>query len=273
MQIKNLSNTDLEEIVFAILISFEGYFVSMPSDNEYWAKRYKSARVDYSLSFGMFDGENLIGFIIHGIDEREGILTAFNTGTGVAPSYRGQAIVDQLYKYAFPILKERGIQKCALEVVQENARAIRVYERIGFNRTKDYRCFKGKLASSTYKTSLQKILLSDINNPQHHFYSWDNCKAAMLATPTNTYEQYEVFKEQKAIGFFIINPQSGYLPQFEIHDSANPSHWQDLFDGIAQINRSLKIINVDARRTKLLEQLDQLALENNINQYEMDLIL
>ena len=65
MKIRSLENTAIEDIVFAILVSFENYFVTMPTDPNYWSQRFKRARVDFSLSFGMFVDDMLIGFIIN----------------------------------------------------------------------------------------------------------------------------------------------------------------------------------------------------------------
>lgn len=271
MEIKALSTTPLEEVVFAILMAFEGYFVSMPSDTTYWGNRFQAARVDWDCSFGLFDKGELVAFIINGIDERGTDKIAFNTGTGVVPKYRGQKIVDQLYEYAFPFLHNKKVTHCALEVVKENSRAIRVYERIGFSITKEYYCFKGKLAVSSYQTTLEEANLATINNPKEYLYAWDNSNRSIENSPIGTYTCYEVLNlEQEKIGFFVINAASGYLPQFEIYNPALTAHWVLLFDGIAQINRAIKTNNVDAQRRAQRAALLSLGLENTINQYEME---
>lgn len=271
MEIRDLSTTSLEEVVFAILMAFEGYFLAMPSDVDYWEGRFQAARVDWTCSFGLFDKGELVAFIINGIDGRGADKLAFNTGTGVVPKYRGQKIVDQLYEYAFPILQEKKITHYALEVVQENSRAIRVYERIGFSITKEYCCFKGKLPKSKQETTLLKAELVNIKNSKEHLYAWDNSNRAVAKSRTGTYSCYEVLNlNQEKIGFFVINVQSGYLPQFEIYQANLRENWKLLFDGIAQINRTIKINNVDAKRVELIPILLDLGLENTINQYEME---
>lgn len=271
MEIRDLSKTSLEEIVFAILMAFEGYFVTMPSDPAYWKSRFEGARVDWTCSFGLFDEGELVAFIINGVDDRGTSKIAFNTGTGVVPKYRGQKIVDQLYEYAFPFFKQKKITDYALEVVQENSRAIRVYERIGFEITKEYYCFKGKLAASAYQTILKQSNLNKIQTSKEHLYAWDNSRSAIENSPDGTYRCYEVLSlEEEKIGFFVINPKSGYLPQFEIHQTDLKENWTLLFDGIAQVNRDVKINNVDAKRMDQRAILTDLGLENIINQYEME---
>jgi ribosomal protein S18 acetylase RimI-like enzyme len=271
MEIKDLSTTSVEEVVFAILMAFEGYFLTMPSDPSYWAGRFQAARVDWTCSFGLFEEGELVAFIINAIDERGKHKIAFNTGTGVLPKYRGQQIVDQLYEYALPFFDEKKITHCALEVVQENSRAIRVYERIGFSITKEYYCFKGKLATSSYQTTLEQVNIDDRQDAKADLYAWDNSTRAVKNSPIGTYRCYEVFNlEQEKIGFFVINPSSGYLPQFEIYQTSLSENWHLLFDGIAQISRVVKINNVDAKRTDQRTVLVDLGLENTINQYEME---
>jgi GNAT superfamily N-acetyltransferase len=274
MHIQNLSTTDLEDIVFSILVSFDGYFVTMPSETRYWADKFKRARVDFSLSFGMFDKDVLIGFIINGIDTFNGELTAFNAGTGVVPKFRKKGIVAKLYAYAFPVFKEQGINRCALEVIQSNAVAIRVYERIGFSTQKSYSCFKGKLSRSKEEVRLEIKKFSSIKNNHQGYYSWDNCDAGINKSEESTYQIFEVFdsKNQK-IGFFVINSKSGYLPQFEIIETSNFQHWQLLFDGIAQIRQDIKINNIDTKRKNVIDALLALGLEKYIEQFEMQLTI
>lgn len=271
MEIKALSTTAVEEVVFAILMAFEGYFLTMPSDTAYWEGRFQAARVDWNGSFGLFDEGELVAFIINGIDQRGKDKIAFNTGTGVIPKYRGQKVVDQLYEYAVPFFEQKKITHYALEVVQENSRAIRVYERIGFSITKEYYCFKGKIAPSMHLTTLEQVNIATINHSQEHLYAWDNATSAIKNSQAGTYTCYEVLNlEQEKIGFFVINAESGYLPQFELYKTDLIKNWDLLFDGIAQISRVLKINNIDARRTEQRAVLVRLGLENTINQYEME---
>lgn len=274
MQIKSLNNTSLEDIVFTILMAFDRYFVTMPSDTDYWKKRFACARVDWEYSYGMFDEQGiLIGFIINGIDQVNHKWVAFNTGTGVVPKYRGQKIVDQLYNHAFPHLKAKGIDCCVLEVIQENHRAIRVYERIGFSIQKEYECFKGTIAPSSYRVHLKEISMEELKEKPQDFYAWDNSYAALIRAEEGQYQVYEVCKEEEAVGFFVINPQVGYLPQFEIYQPQQSKHWLWLFEGIAQINSTVKINNINSKRTELIQQLQVLNLEQTISQYEMELSL
>ncbi len=276
MEIHSLTETPLEVVVQCLTQSFSDYFVKMPADPAYWKQRWKGARVDYRASYGAFEKEELVGFMVHGVDLRNGLYTAFNTGTGVIPSARGQRIVQKMYEKALPELKERGVQICALEVIQENEKAIKAYQRAGFSVIRELRCYKGSLTSKNEHTvQLKKMDLHFFNWDAYEgqpFYSWDHVQAGILQQE-NAYDLYEVAQNQEGIGYFVINPQTGYLAQFDISDRRYPMHWTLLFEGIAQVSTELKIVNVDSRETAKNQTLEYLGLDNYINQYEMELKL
>lgn len=270
MEVRSLHNTPLNTIVDCLLISFEDYFVPMPTQLSYWEDRFKGARVDLDLSFGCFEQEQLIGFIINGIDDHQGKLTAFNTGTGVIPSHRGKKVVDHIYDFALPVLQKAGVQKCALEVVQANDRAIRVYERIGFHITKKFLCFKGQLPPANEGLEVQAIPFSEVatrNTPFHDYYSWDNMNAAVI-TAGSLYTTYLVRDQAgEEIGYFTLNLKNGYLAQYEsFQDDFNP-----LLKGISQIRREVRINNVDIERADVVIFLLAAGLDNHIDQFEMEM--
>ncbi|KAA1181018.1 GNAT family N-acetyltransferase [Paenibacillus sp. B2(2019)] len=64
---------------------------------------------------------------------------------GAIPLYRGRRLVTQIYRHAFPILKEHHVQKCLLEVNQTNEKAIKVYSALGFQINRERVCLKGRI--------------------------------------------------------------------------------------------------------------------------------
>jgi len=102
MKIKSLETTSLHEIVTCFSEAFADYIIKMPNDPVFWKERWRLARVRYDLSFGAFEGDQMVGFIMIGVDQDAGHLTAFNTGTGVIPAFRGRQIVDKIYEKAIP---------------------------------------------------------------------------------------------------------------------------------------------------------------------------
>ncbi len=272
MQIKNLEHTSLADIVTCLLQAFKDYFVKMPESPDYWEQRFKGARLELSLSFGVFDQDKLVAFILNGIDQRDGYLTAFNTGTGVLESYRGQKLVDQIYHFALPKLKQSGVGKCVLEVIQANHRAIRVYERIGFSICRNYPCFKGKIPDLPLEVIVKPIDLTSYQqreNPNLAFYSWDHGMEAVNIL-SDSYQAYLVMNQlEQIVGQFLINPTNGNLAQLE----ASSTHLPQLFAAVRQVCPEIKINNVDDRRADLIQYLNQIGIANPIDQYEMEMVI
>lgn len=269
MIVKNLGNTDFDTILDSFLLAFENYFVTVPTDSNYYKERWKAAKVDFNFSYGMFDGDKLVGFVIHAIDQRGGRLMAFNTGTGVIPDYRGQKIVQSIYEYALDDLKRIGVTNCALEVITKNEIAIRSYKGIGFTTCRTYKCFKGTINSETIeKVTLEKVDLEKVdwaNLPNQHYYSWDHQKESILRS---NYRFFHVLTDTSPESFFIIQPNTGYLVQFDVLLEGENA-WNRLILGIRQISSTIKINNVDERSTVKLEQLNAVGFVNTVDQFEM----
>ena len=276
MFIKSLKDVKMAALVKCFNLAFSDYFVKMPTTIDFWEERWKAARVDYSLSFGMFDEKEIVGFIINGIDFKENTLTAFNTGTGVLPKYRGRKIVKKLYNFANPEFLKKGVKKCSLEVITENEKALKAYLSIGFKITNILKCYSGTLKVTPSKdltlVSVEFDKINWENLPNQEFYSWDNHRNA-LSILEKDYKCFEVFEQAKRIGYFIVNPQTGSLAQFDLLDEKKMSNWPKLFAGIKIIVPEIKINNVDERQIEKINVIGKVGLNHVIDQYEMEFII
>ena len=272
MTVKNLSTISFNELLDCFLLAFENYFVKMPSDRNYYKERWKAANVDYNLSYGLFDQGKLVGFIIHAIDKRNGIVTAFNTATGVIPEYRGKKIVKSIYNYALQDLAKHGIQKSTLEVITKNNIAIKAYEGVGFKISKNFKCFEGEIKiENDEEFEVEQIALKNINwntLPNQQYYSWDFQKETLLKG-NNSF--FQVLRNKKPESFFIINSDTNYIAQFDVLHTKNKG-WNRLFTAInKQVSGNIKIINVDERLEDKLNCINSIGLKHLVDQYEMEL--
>jgi len=273
MIVRSLQNTNIDKIIDCFLAAFDNYFVKMPTDFNYYKQRWKTSGVRFDLSFGMFDNEKLVGFILNAIDERQGTLIAYNAGTGVIPEYRGNRILKSIYKYAIANLAENGISKCILEVIKENDIAIKSYESIGFNLCKRYKCFNGTIsAANNFKVALKEISYLDFNwdkTINQDLYSWDNHKNSLK---NGDYRYFQIFKENERESYFVINRDNISIAQLDVLVN-NPASWSRLFQGIKTISENIKINNIDDCLTDKIAAIESAGLVNYINQYEMELNL
>lgn len=293
MLVKNLAHLPISNIVDCILLCFGGdYFVKFPSDLDYWTERFRKDRVDLSLSFGMFEENELVGFILTGIDVHRGLLTAYNTRTGVIPSFRNQRLVDQIYAHALPKFKQRGIVTCTLEVIQRNANAVRVYERIGFTPTRVLKCFKGVLPlldNHLQHVSTTLVQHSEVQEyySDAQYYAWGSSRQALVNSTSGAFHTYLVFVSEGGqavnIGQFVIEPISFSLAQLEISATLSEDKdeemiivlWGHLFQGIAAVceGNPICLWNVDVNRIALLKYLQSTGLENMFDQDEMNMTI
>ncbi len=271
--VRKLENIEFDIIIDCFLKSFANYFVDIPTDKNYYKERWKMAKVNYGLSYGMFDGEELVGFIINAIDEREGIKIAYNTGTGVLPEYRGKRIVKSIYDYAIPDLKKNGVLKCSLEVIIENTKAVKIYKSIGFGICKTFNCFSGIIKPNrNEKVAIRSVSYNEFDwndLPNQDLYSWDFHSRVIK---NGDYRYYQIYKENLVESYFVINPKNGYLAQFEVLIESQGC-WNRLFSGIRDVSNSVKIINVDHRLNKKIAYINSIGFLNTVNQYEMEMSL
>lgn len=273
MTIRTLSDIPFDDILACFLSAFKGYFVKMPTDRYYYEKRWKAAKVNFNYSYGMFDGDQLVGFLIHAIDKRAEVLTAFNTGTGVIPAYRGKRVVKSLYHHALYDLRQKRVKKSTLEVITENHVAIRAYESVGFTVCKKYECYAGHInVDDIGQFEVEEIALKDIcwqSLPNQQYYSWDFQKETVSR---GNYTFFQVLYKQRAESFFIINRENQYVAQFDLLHP-NDGAWLRLFSAVKRMSSTIKIINLDSRLTEKRNTLQQVGLEHLIDQYEMELTL
>ncbi len=71
---------------------------------------------------------------IQGVVDRLGLGSIQNIG--VVPSLRGHGLGTCLIEQALAGFRSHGLRKASLEVTAENSRAVRLYQRLGFRRTK-----------------------------------------------------------------------------------------------------------------------------------------
>ena len=270
LHVKNLSQVPFVTLVGCFLDAFQDYTVRMPTDFEYYRQRWRAAGVDFALSYGMFDGDQLVGFIIHAVDERGGQRIAHNTGTGVLPAYRGRRIVQRIYDYALPDLRRNGVERTTLEVLTTNERAIRAYRRVGFRITREYRCYRGNLSkASTVPVELREHSMAEVQweeLPDQSFYSWDFQPATLLAG-NNRF--FWVLYAGERESYFVLHPERKYLAQFGVLQE-RAGAWERLFAGVRSQAELVKVINVDARLTEKLAVLERWGFERTVDQFEME---
>jgi hypothetical protein len=230
--------------------------------------------VNTELSYGMFESDQLMGFILNGVDQRDGHHIAFNTGTGVIPEYRGKKMVKMIYEHAIPELKAQGITKCGLEVIKINDIAVKTYQGIGFEVCRELKCFGGSISNQPQRDI--EVVEVDSKNwnwdilPQQELYSWDNHQNSLSR---GEYRYFKVKNKGADSAFFITNQSKSYIAQCDPLVSTDES-WQDLLCALEQETDAVKINNIPKDQDIKIEKIESVGgLLNTVDQYEMELYL
>ncbi|MEK5397202.1 GNAT family N-acetyltransferase [Paenibacillus sp. FSL K6-2859] len=278
MLIKNVEDIELQEFTTCFNEAFSDYVIPFQVSAQHLADKFAGAGVNYQMSFGAFDQDKQVAFVMHGIGERNGERTAFNTGTGVVPLYRGKRLVAQIYRHAFPILKEANIQKCLLEVIQTNVKAIKAYSALGFQIHRELVCFKGRinvnLPADHRRTFISMVRLEEFDWTSVHAYwnfepSWEQSAEAILRNP-HLYDVVTIMEDNKICGYAVIKSANGAVLQFGVlREKRNQGLGRSLFHWIGERHALITVNNVDKRDINSIRFLKEVGLDVFIEQYEM----
>lgn len=265
-----IEDVALEEIVKIFVQSFVNYYVVMPTETKFWKKRWKTNRVRYDLSIGTFDDEgNLIGFMIIGVDYRNGKKVAFNAGTGVVPEFRGQKLVKRMYQYAIPLFKKNGIEEMALEVINKNIKAIKAYQSVGFKIEKLYQCFRSTdMILPTFIAYHSKKVKHPNWKKYEQFtvenYCWEYLIEG-IEINIKKVKCFEIYSQSdELMAYYIINPKSKSILRFE---AKNENGYHALFNHWYTNFGQITILNV--QHPEKIKFLENYKFNNNIDQFEM----
>ena len=276
MEIITLDKISLSDLTVCLNQAFSDYFVKFSATESYLQQRWKGAGIDFSLSSGVMEEDKLVGFIVNRIRDWNGLKTAFNAGSGVIPSHRGNGLTEKMYQFLRPKFIENGIQSMALEVIQENIKAIHVYEKVGLKIRRGFHCFSGEIKiDSTNPT--QDLVIKEIKNPTwelfNSFYdfepAWESNNLA-IKTCQELYSFFGVENNHQLIAFAIVKNKNGDIPQFGVHSKFR-NQWvgKFLFSHISTLHSSIRSNNIDASALSVLKFLETIGLKNTVNQYEM----
>jgi ribosomal protein S18 acetylase RimI-like enzyme len=143
------------------LEAFADYAMGAPrtTEEQFFLRMQKNA-VDYDLSVGAYDSGRMVGFTLIGVDSWGGALTAYDAGTGIVPKFRGQRLACRMLDHALPTLHDRGVERFALEVLQQNEPAIKAYRKAGFETTRELHSYVADVAPLTARETSSFVLRS-----------------------------------------------------------------------------------------------------------------
>jgi len=237
------------------------------------------------LSFAAFDKDRIVAFTLNGIGSFNQIKTAYDTGTGTLPEYRGQGLASKIFKYSLPYLISEGVRQYLLEVLQHNTAAVSIYKKLGFQVSRSF---------NFYSQSLSKLTLTKLN--EQTFFIIENKQVTELESFVlfNDYElawqnSFEAVKrsvgdfgalicieDEIPVGYCIYEALSGDITQLAVkmgyrRKGIGRALLQKAIESIT--HTSVKLINIDENCEYMTTFLEGFAIPLQGQQFEMILDL
>jgi ribosomal protein S18 acetylase RimI-like enzyme len=276
-EIKSLQGVKITQVLDTFNESFSDYLVPMNLTLEQFNSKLHTENINWDYSIGVFFDSNLCGFILHFEDFEKGKKILYNGGTGVIPTQRGNHWTQKMYETFYPIFKENGVEEMVLEVLAANEKAIKVYQKIGFETERIVKCFRGTIPQDL--TLHPEIQIKEIQTADWGIFqsfwevlpTWQNTPSVLDRTDTK--KIVGAYLDDKLVGYAIYNPTTKRLNQLAV----DPQHRrkyiaETLLSEIGKKEEAeFTLLNVDEDATGLLSLLQKMNWKNTVDQLEMRL--
>lgn len=278
-----LENISIENLHSTFLEAFSDYQVKMDLPLLKLQQMLQGRGYVATASIGAFNNNILIGFLLNGIRQWEGKLTAYDTGTGVIETYRNKGITTNMFINAKELLEKMEVEQYLLEVIQSNASAVYLYKKQGFQISREFECFNLDKNKYTFKPEykVQSVDRIDENEWKEliKFWdfkpSWQNSIDAINALSDNFL--YSIVREDNTIvGYGIIDKNTGSIPQIAVDKNyRGRGIGRNIFANLLKGTKSsnISVLNVDSTCHSMKHFLLNVGFEESVKQYEMILNL
>ena len=282
MKISSLEHTDFDTLFRGFERAFSDYEIHFDKDEV----RSMLLRRGYDphLSFAAFDNGEIAAFTLNGIGQFNGIPTAYDTGTGTAPEYRGQGLAGEIFTHSLPFLRYAGIRQYLLEVLQTNQKAIAVYRRMKFEVTRELDCFRQTIDSIRTTINVNadcRIGPIDVSSIKEATSfrdfdpSWQNSIESIVRGESSL-TCLGAFLDGELAAYCVFDPSTGDLTQIAV----SPEHRHKgiasrlLHEAIPRFSTDfIKVLNVSADNSTLPSFLRSMNITPAASQFEMILPL
>jgi len=279
--VRPLQDTDIDQMHQCFTEAFQGYFVPMQLSKAQFRHRFcDKLAINLALSAGAFDGNVLVGFIFTSTGLYNGVVTAYNAGTGVLPTHRGRGITVHMYNKLQQWCTARGIRQCLLEVITANKGAIRSYERCGLHMVEKYRCFQLPVDRPLVANGAHPVVRIHRATKAH----WPQYEAFWQATPSFSSTPQVIDREGTAmyiaeaylanalVGYIIFDPKTGRIEQLAVAPALNRQGIGSALLQYADQQTSvagMSVLNVPESTPEMVAFFQSRGFINHLNQYLM----
>lgn len=276
MTVHTLETFSIQDITSVFNEAFSDYIIPFQLTQMNLLDKIKSENIFLDYSIGISVNDQLVAFILTGIDSKDNAMLSYNAGTGVIPEFRGNHFPQKMYDYLLPLLKKNNIHHHQLEVITQNTKAIQIYENIGYHISKQVSCFKGTVSvpNSSSPFIYRRIDVVDESDVQpfwNHQPTYQNTLSSINRN-SELHESMGAFFKGSCVGYITFVTTTGRIKQFGVHpDFRQKGIGQHLFYEVQKINPNseISLINIDTNDTETIAFLQKINLNRTVEQFEM----
>lgn len=230
LEIRALRESEIPLIHDLVLDAFAIYPVPMQPTLEQLTNMLVRRGVDWPTSFAAFHDEQLIGVIMTAIDEWPALHTgAYAILTAVRRGWQGKGVLTALFEWLNLGLDRRQVTQMQLEVLIDNPRARRAYERLGFDTERHLFCFdlprltrpqrfREQLGFEVFEGDAAAAAQAQRGEVWMSFWSlmpaWTGSTWTVLRTKSRLV--FEARWEDEVCGYAVLDPKSTELMQLAV---------------------------------------------------------
>lgn len=281
IQYKRCSEVNIDLVYEAFKDGFSDYIIKMEVSKGDFIKRFFGLEGNsLEHSFLVLDGDKPVGVILGGIKDYENIKTMRCGTLAVHPNYRGVGVSQKLFELHKDEAIQNGCKQLFLEVIVGNDRAIRFYNKLGYEKVYDLSYYNLKDMTKIIHRECKGIEVKQLEFPAfkveiqkwlHFHINWQNDMDYIEKTNNLFYGAY-VNNDLK--GAICINEQGKISFIFIDKEYRNRSIGSKLLQ-VARDELNLESLSIGFPNNNLLEGfLKKTGFEkNSLAQYEMYVLI
>jgi len=280
IEIRNLKNVGFDDVFHAFERAFCDYAISFGKDEV--RSMLKRRGFNPGLSFAAFDNGEIVAFTLNGTGIYGNVATAYDTGTGTIKEYRGKGLAQEIFTHSIPYLKQSGIERYVLEVLQDNVKAISVYRKLGFSVTREFDCFRQETGKVSRLEVCDKVLPIEVAELAFERVAEASGFCDFCPSWQNSFDSIEraggdvvclgAIVAGKVVGYCVFDPMTGDLSQIAVAHSYRRKKIASrlLYEAVSRIPANgIKALNIPPDCTSL----EGFLMRNNLmltgKQFEM----
>ncbi len=283
LEFRFLSRDMMPQIHNAFSKAFEDYAMDSSQVTErILTNRAIKNGVSFENSIGAFDGDELVGFTLVGLEERDAGLAAYDIATGIVKEHRGKGLAGAMFQKLKFKLSSQDVRHFYLEVLQVNTAAVRAYEKAGFLIVRELDSYR--LPEETpweIQDVPENVFIGEASREElaaaESFLdwqpSWENTFASLRRIPDDLLLiKAEVDGELAGIAGFY--PTLGWIVTLAVDKKHRRKKigtflLDELYIRVHEEFPNMKIINIDYQDKGMANFLKKQGFVDLVNQYEM----